>query len=62
MTLKGGKVEKILILDDDEAIRSLYAMALEDLQQLYYWDDQIRTSIFGPSFNRSGEKSELELN
>lgn len=55
-------MEKILILDDDEAIRSLYAMELEDLQQLYYWDDQIRTSIFGPSFNRSGEKSELELN
>jgi DNA-binding response OmpR family regulator len=168
VTLKGGKVEKILILDDDEAIRSLYAMELEDegysviplgdasrvlqlveqtrpdlilldiklgeydgldilkdirsfnynmpiilcssypifkydlrsiaadyyvvkspnleelklivkialkggeslhsgqkledLQQLYFWDDQIRTSIFGPSFNRSGEKSELELN
>lgn len=30
MPEKGGKVEKILILDDDEAIRTLYAMELKD--------------------------------
>jgi DNA-binding response OmpR family regulator len=40
----------------------LSGQELEDLQQLYFLDDQIRTSKFGASLNRSGEKSELELN